>query len=136
MARFRFYSNENFAYEMVKILRILGYTVTTSYEAGQANQGIPDDEVLDYAVQNNLALITFNRDDFIELHNNGIQHLGIIVCKTDRDYQGQIDCLNNYLQTQNSLVNRLIRIKKQQKKGLNKPIFVVQEYFRPYFMEQ
>ena len=115
---------------MVKMLISLGHTVITSYEAGQANQSIPDDKVLEYASQRNLIVITFNRDDFIELHKNGIQHSGIIVCKTDRDYQGQVCCLHNYLQTQNSLVNRLIRVKKQQKKGLSKPAFVVQEYFR------
>lgn len=130
MVSFGFYSNENFALDMVKILKVLGYTVITSYEAGQANQSIPDDEVLKYATKNNFVVITFNRDDFIEMHTSGIQHSGIIVCKTDRDYQGQVDCLHNYLQTQNSLVNRLIRIKKQQKKGYSQPVFVVQEYFK------
>lgn len=130
MAKFSFYSNENFALDMVKMLRVLGHTVITSYEARQANQAIPDNEVLNYATRNNLIVITFNRDDFIELHNNGVQHSGIIVCKTDRDYQGQVDFLHSYLQTQSSLVNRLIRIKKQQKKGFSQQIFVVQEYFR------
>ena len=130
MAELSFYSNENFALDMVKMLRKLGHTVITSDEAGQANQAIPDDEVLNYSTRNNLIVITFNRDDFIKLHKNGIQHSGIIVCKTDRDYQGQVDCLHNYLQTQSGLVNRLIRIKKQQQKGMSKPIFIVQEYFR------
>lgn len=130
MAKFSFYSNENFAFNMVKILRALGHKVITSYDAGQANQAIPDNEVLNYASQNDLVVITFNRDDFVELHNNGIQHSGIIICKTDRNYRGQIDFLDNYLRTQNSLVNRLIRIKKQQKKGSSQPNFVVREYFR------
>lgn len=125
MAKFSFYSNENFVFDMVKMLRQLGHTVITSYEAGQANQGIPDDEVINHATRNNLIVITFNRDDFIELHNNGVRHSGIVVCKTDRDYKGQVDCLHNYLQTQGSLVERLIRIRKQQKKGLGKPVFVV-----------
>lgn len=130
MAKFNFYSNENFALDMVKMLRRLGCNVLTSYDAGQANQSIPDNKVLDYATRNNLVVITFNRDDFVKLHNNGIQHSGIIICKTDRDYQGQVDFLQEYLQNQDSLRNRLVRIKKQQKKGLNQKIFVVQEYFR------
>jgi predicted nuclease of predicted toxin-antitoxin system len=130
MTNFSFYSNENFALDMVKMLRKLGHTVITSYDAGQANQSIPDYEVLNYATINNLAVITFNRDDFIELHNNNTQHSGIIICKTDRDYQGQIDFLHEYLQNQNSLINRLIRIKKQQKKGSNQQIFITQEYLR------
>jgi predicted nuclease of predicted toxin-antitoxin system len=130
MAKFSFYSNENFALGMVKILRKLGHTVITSYDAGQANQKKSDNEVLDFATRNNLAVITFNREDFIELHNNGIQHSGIIICKDSRDYQGQIEFLHNYLQTQASLINRLVRIKKQQKKGFSQPVFVAQEYFR------
>ncbi|MFM2313782.1 MAG: hypothetical protein RLZZ04_3058 [Cyanobacteriota bacterium] len=69
-------------------------------------------------------------NDFIELHNKVIQHSGIIICKIDRDYQAQIDFLNEYLQTQDTLINRLIRIKKQQKKDFSQQVFVVQEYFR------
>lgn len=71
---------------MVKMLRKLEHTVITSYDAKQANQSIPDNEVLDFATRNNLTVITFNREDFIELHNNGIEHSGIIICKTNRDY--------------------------------------------------
>ena len=130
MTGFSFYSNENFALSMVKMLKALGHDVITSYDAGQANRAIPDDEVLDFATINKLILITFNRDDFIKLHQSGVRHSGIIICKTDRDYQGQVYFLHNYLQTQNSLIDRLIRIKKQQKKGSNQQVFVVQEYFR------
>ena len=130
MARFSFYSNENFALYMVKILRELGHTVVTSYEAGQANQAVPDREVLNYATRNNLTLITFNRDDFIKLHNAGIKHSGIVIYKTDRNYRGQIDYLHDYSQTQDSLINRLIKIKKPQKKGSSQQVFVVQEYLR------
>ncbi|MEH2302705.1 MAG: DUF5615 family PIN-like protein [Nostoc sp.] len=43
----------------------------TSYEAGQANQGIPDEDVLTFATQNERAVITLNRDDFITLHSSG-----------------------------------------------------------------
>ncbi len=128
MAKFSFYSNENFALDMVNILRSLGYHVITSYDAGQANQGIPDDRVLTYATRNGLILITFNRDDFIKLHQSGLKHAGIIICKTDRDYQGQMTKLHEYLQNQTILTNRLIRIKKQNQRGLKQQIFVVQEY--------
>ena len=40
------YSNENLSIDLVEILRELNYDVLTSYQAGQANQGIPDNEVL------------------------------------------------------------------------------------------
>lgn len=46
-----FYSDENFPIDAVRVLRQFGHDVLTSYEAGQANQGIPDDDVLAYAVR-------------------------------------------------------------------------------------
>ncbi len=42
----KLYSNENFPIDIVVELRKFGYDVLTSYEAGQANQGIPDGDVL------------------------------------------------------------------------------------------
>lgn len=113
---------------MVKLLRELGHKVITSYDAGQANRGIPDDEVLNYAAKNSLILITFNRDDFIELHQSGIKHKGIVICKTNRDYRGQVDKLQEYFQTQSSFENRLIRVKKQNQKGFKQQVFIIQEY--------
>ncbi|MFM7755098.1 MAG: DUF5615 family PIN-like protein, partial [Cyanobium sp.] len=65
------------------------HDVLTSLEAGNANQGIPDNEVLAYATSENRILITLNREDFIKLHRSGIDHAGIIICKDDRDYLGQ-----------------------------------------------
>ncbi|MDF5707213.1 MAG: DUF5615 family PIN-like protein [Nostoc sp. S4] len=94
----KLYSNENFPMDIVRELGHLGYDILTSYEAGQANQGIPDEEVLIFATQNQRILITLNRDDFIALHNSGIAHNGIIICKTDRDYVGQTQTLHAYLQ--------------------------------------
>jgi len=81
----RLYSNENFSLAMIEQLRDLGCDVLTSYDAGQANQGIPDREVLRFATEQNRAVITFNRDDFVALHRGGQHHSGIIVCKDDRD---------------------------------------------------
>jgi Domain of unknown function (DUF5615) len=124
------YSNENFSLAMIEQLRDLGCDVLTSYDAGQANQGIPDREVLRFATEQNRAVITFNRDDFVALHCGGQHHSGIIVCKDDRDYLGQVAFLHAYLQEVDSLLNRLIRIKKQNQPGLSHPVFVVQEYKR------
>jgi predicted nuclease of predicted toxin-antitoxin system len=125
---FRFYTNENFPQFMIQLLREKGYDLLTSQEAGQANQGISDRAVLAFAVEYNRIIITLNRDDFIQLHRQNQQHCGIIICKTDRDYQGQINFLHHYLQTQTSLENRLIRIKKQNQPKFSQPQFIVQEY--------
>jgi predicted nuclease of predicted toxin-antitoxin system len=126
----QFYSNENFPIFMVNLLRAEGHDVLTSYEAGQANQRIPDDQVLHYATATNRILITENRQDFIDLHRNTTNHPGIIIFKSDRDYAGKIKAMTDFLaEDSQTLENRLIRIKKQNMKAIG-PTFVVQEYFR------
>ncbi len=127
---FNLYSNENFPLDMVEALRQLGYNVLTSYEAGQANQGIPDEDVLTFAKKQNRVLITLNRDDFLKLHRSGIKHTGMIICKDDRDYIGQVHVLHSYLQTQIDLSDRLIRLKKQNQPQSSQQIFTIQEYDR------
>ena len=132
----KFYSNENFPMDIVMELGRLGYDVLTSYDAGQANQGIPDEDVLTFATQQERAVITLNREDFITLHRSGISHNGIIICKTDRDYLGQAQALHAYLQEELSknpvetFGNRLIRVKKQNQPKSSRQVFVIQEYTR------
>jgi predicted nuclease of predicted toxin-antitoxin system len=125
------YSNENLSIDLVERIRELGYDVLTSYQAGQANQGIPDDEVLAYATANQCSVITFNRDDFVTLHRSGIDHAGIIVCKDDRDYLQQAQALHAFLTTQtDSLQNRLVRVLRQNQPGSSQKLFIVKEYLR------
>ncbi|MGK7872793.1 MAG: DUF5615 family PIN-like protein [Xenococcaceae cyanobacterium] len=125
----RFYANENFPLDLVKALRQLGYDVLTSYESGQANQSIDDENVLKFAQERGRVVITLNREDFISLHRQGIKHSGIFICKEDRDYQGQALKIHEFLlnETQ-SLERRLIRVKKQNRKGIATQIFVIEEY--------
>lgn len=95
----RFYSNENLPIDLVEALRQLNHDVLTSYEAGRANQNIPDQEVLAFATTDRRCVVTLNRQDFIALHRSGVSHSGIIICKEDRDYQGQAQALHGYLET-------------------------------------
>ena len=46
-----FYTNENFPIKVALYLREMGHDVLTSQEAGNANQRIPDAEVLDFAAK-------------------------------------------------------------------------------------
>lgn len=62
------YSNENFPRRAVEELRRLGNNVINSYEAGRANQKVPDEEVLAFATGQQRAVLTLNRLDFIRLH--------------------------------------------------------------------
>lgn len=64
MKNAKLYTNENFRQPLVRELRRLGYHVLTSREANQDNQGITDSEVLRFAINQNRALITYNRKDF------------------------------------------------------------------------
>jgi len=124
-----FYSNENFPINLVNCLRNFGYDILTSYEAEKANQGIDDENVLNFAHQNQRVVITLNREDFISLHQQNICHSGIIICKEDPDYQGQADLIHQFILNDNKpLIQRLIRIKKRNQKGSSVQSFVLQEY--------
>lgn len=64
----KIYSNENFPFPAVEILRELGHDVLTTADAGQDNQAIDDDTVLQFASDNNRIIVTLNRKHFIKLH--------------------------------------------------------------------
>jgi Domain of unknown function (DUF5615) len=121
------YSNENFPIAMVNLLRASGHNVLTSYESGQANQSIPDDQGLRHATANNRILITENRQDFLDLHR-ATNHAGIIICKADRDYVGKVTTINEFIERDaRPLENRLLRLLKQNLKGFGQA-FTIQEY--------
>ncbi|MEM9009039.1 MAG: DUF5615 family PIN-like protein [Cyanobacteria bacterium P01_F01_bin.86] len=124
----RLYSNENFPFDIVFILRQFGHDVLTSYDADQANKGIPDAEVLEFARNQDRIAITLNRDDFLDLHRSGVNHAGIIICKEDRDYVGQAQVVNELLQPTKTWANQLVRIKKRNQPGSARQIFVTQTY--------
>lgn len=85
----RFYSNENFPQQTVEALRQLGHDVLTSHDAGQSNQAIPDEGVLQFSTSKDRILLTLNRKHFVRLHDDiDGNHAGIIVCTQDLDYQG------------------------------------------------
>ncbi len=109
----RLYADENFPQSVVEELRKLGHDVLTAREAGQANQRIPDTQVLAYATQQKRVVITQNRCDFIRLHKIVKKHAGIIVCREDRKYPLQlVQRIHAQLLTQMPLDNKLIRVNK------------------------
>jgi predicted nuclease of predicted toxin-antitoxin system len=64
----KLYADENFELPVVEKLREKGYDILTAQEASKANQGIPDEGVLAFAIAENRAVITLNYDDFKNLH--------------------------------------------------------------------
>jgi predicted nuclease of predicted toxin-antitoxin system len=111
--RARLYSNENFPRRVVEALRKFGHDVLTSFDAGRANQRVPDHEVLDFATSEYRAVLTLNRRDFIKLHRSTKgKHGGIIVCSSDQrvdDFAGRID---QAIREADSVAGLLIRVNR------------------------
>ena len=107
----RLYSNENFDFQVVQHLRHLGFDVLTAFEAGNANQRIPDELVLAFAISENRALLTFNRKDFFKLHKSVPDHTGIIACTYDANYERLANRINQEITTAGKHLSRkLIRV--------------------------
>jgi predicted nuclease of predicted toxin-antitoxin system len=111
----RFYSNENFPLPVVEKLRALGHDVLTIQEAGRADQALPDNEVLKFAINENRAVLTLNRRHFIRLHQDQPQHAGIIVCTVDPDFAGQAERIHEAIRAQSSLSGQLLRVNRLSK---------------------
>lgn len=106
----RLYANENFPVEVAGHLRELGHDVLTTHDAGKSNQGIEDDAVLRFAIEDDRSVITINRRDFIRLHRAVPTHRGIIVCTENRDYPAFAKRIDDAIRQAGDLSDRLIRI--------------------------
>ncbi|MBN3899752.1 MAG: DUF5615 family PIN-like protein [Nostoc sp. NOS(2021)] len=106
----RFYADEQFPLPVVELLRTLEHDVLTVQEAGNAERGIPDDEVLAFATSQERSILTINRDDFIRLHRRNSNHFGIIVCTNNRNWQQFAARINEAVTAEESLQGKLIRV--------------------------
>ena len=111
----RLYSNENFPLPVVQELRNLGHDVLTVREAGNADQAIPDDEVLAFATAELRVVLTLNRRDFIHFHAAQPNHAGIIVCTYDVDFIGQAQRIHEAIKVEAMLEGQLFRVNRPQK---------------------
>ncbi len=106
----RFYSDEQFPKDTSVALRSFGHDVLTVQDAGKANQRIPDDAVLAFATEQNRAVLTFNRSDFIQLHKQSSDHAGIVVCTETPDFDRLAVKIDESVSTLDSLHGQLIRV--------------------------
>jgi predicted nuclease of predicted toxin-antitoxin system len=106
----RFYADEQFPFPVVELLRSLGHDVLTVQEAGNADQRIPDDEVLAFAISQERAILTINRDDFIRLHRRNDDHCGIVVCSNNRNWEQFAARIDGAIKAEASLPRKLIRV--------------------------
>lgn len=109
----RIYSNENFYYSVVDILQQLGHDVLTTKAAGNANKGIPDEDVLAFAVAEKRIVLTFNYNHFKRLHRFFPDHAGIIICTEDKDYAALAHRIHEAIEAHGgNLENQLVRINR------------------------
>jgi predicted nuclease of predicted toxin-antitoxin system len=109
----KLYVNENFPLPVVQFLREFGYDVLTSLDAGNANQRIPDNDVLAFAIAQNRILLTINRRDFIKLHRINSTHFGIIACTENADFQQFATLIHaEIIKNKEQVENQLLRVYK------------------------
>lgn len=108
----RLFADENFPLPVVETLRQLGHDIVTVQESGKANQAFPDDAVLRVASDDERAVITLNRKDFIVLHKISSAHEGIIVGTADVDFAGQARRINDVIGAADTLAGKLIRVNR------------------------
>ena len=105
-----FYADENFPLPVVEALRRLGHDVLTAFEAGQANERVPDDAVVEFAALSGRAVLTLNRWEFIGLHARLPRHAGIVVCTHDPDVERQAAAIDAAVRSVAALQGCLLRI--------------------------
>ena len=108
----RLYANENFPLSVVEALRQAGHDVITVAETGKAEQAWPDEDVLEFATQDERALLTLNRKHFIDLHAKQADHAGIIACTFDPNFLRQAQRLDVAIRSQADLRSKLIRVNR------------------------
>jgi predicted nuclease of predicted toxin-antitoxin system len=106
----KLYADEQFPKATTATLRVLGHDVLTVQEAGKGNQRVPDDEVLAFATEQDRAVLTLNRADFIQLHKQSSNHAGIIVCTENPDFDRLAIKIDEAIAGLDFLQGQLIRI--------------------------
>jgi hypothetical protein len=79
----RLYADEDVPRRLVERLRALGHDVLTAFEAGRANQRVPDPDVLAHATSLGRAVLTHNRRHFEGAHRANPAHVGIVSATRD-----------------------------------------------------
>ena len=92
----RLYSNENFMLPVVEALRRSGHDVLTSLEAGRANLGVPDEEVLAFA----------------SVEGRAVLRAGVVVCTFNPDFAVMAEKIHTALEPVGRLDRQLLRVNR------------------------
>ena len=63
-------------------------------------------------MKNNRVVLTQNRRDYIKLHRLQPNHVGIVVCTDDRDFERLAIRINTAISTVETLKGELIRVNR------------------------
>ena len=105
-------ADENLPFPTVIALRNLGHDIQTLADLGLAGLGVPDEEVLQTATTLGRCVVTFNRVDFIRLHQRDNAHAGIVVCTFGVDYIDLATRIHAMLEGVN-LIGQLLRVQRK-----------------------
>ena len=109
----KLYADEDFPKPTVLFLREIGYDILTTVDAGQANKGVQDADVLAFAVSQERVLLTLNRLDFIRIHYANPKHCGIIVCTRDGNFEALAQRVDKILtENRDNCRGKLLRVYK------------------------
>ena len=104
------YANENFPIPVVEQLRKFGHDVLTTHEAGKSRLELPDEEVLNFAIERRRVVVTFNRRDFVRLHKKNPAHAGIVVCSQHPNVTSLAERIDRKVRANEPLNGKLIRV--------------------------
>lgn len=102
------YADECVEPDLVQALRALGYRVVASRGVGHAGRSVQDPEVLHYAAEHGLVVLTHNRWDFGKLHRTGFAHAGMVACRGSRDASDMAARLYAALNDFDAMTNQMI----------------------------
>jgi hypothetical protein len=108
----RLFADENFPLPVVEELRRLQHDVATIQGTNMAGARVPDQDVLQLAIDDNRAVLTLNRKHFMRLHQQIPNHAGIVVCTVDKDFLGQAQRIHAALQASTQLAGQLLRVNR------------------------
>lgn len=106
------FADEDFPWPVVHRLRRLGHDVLTTGDVGMASRGVPDHILLEYATLLDRAVLTFNSDDFLQLHDGGAPHAGIIACEADVNFDELAKRVDAAVAREPSLSGRFVEVRK------------------------
>jgi predicted nuclease of predicted toxin-antitoxin system len=103
-------ANEQVSFRLVDLLKDAELDILTINDLGKDDQRFPDEDVLTLAHLPGRAVITFDRRDYSKLHQQGIAHSGIILCKHNMPINLLAHEIMVLAQSGEDISNKVVRI--------------------------